>query len=289
MPAGRCPPCRPRCVELRLRVTGFAPGGRRIAASCWMPWRLPSPRPSPTRSSTPTPAHPSPATCGCAAGVDGSDSWWRSPTTVSGSHTATTRPGSAGGSRWWERFAEALDVAHGPGGSGTAVTMTFAAPPATERAAPGLAAAVQRWRSTPSPMPRASTSCATASCAARPQRSRAMPACPRGCATRPRPRSPARRPGRRCARAAPHLVVHDPTVPARRAASARSSACRGGSPSRSRAPTARPRPCGASAAGSADVPAPSPARLDTLVDAARGDLGDEAQRATLRARLGAPR
>jgi len=29
--------------------------------------------------------------------------------------------------------------------------------------------------------------------------------------------------------------------------------------------------------------------LDALADAARGDLGDEAQRAALRARLGAPR
>ena len=86
----------------------------------------------------------------------------------------------------------------------------------------------------------------------------------------------------------PHLVVHDPAVP-------RSPGGTGETlglewwvavplEGRDGAPAAL-WGLGGRAGGR---PAPSPAVLDALGDAARGDLADEMQRAALRARLGAP-
>ena len=145
--------------------------------------------------------------------------------------------------------AEALDIAPGRNGQGTAVTMTFAAGQVPE-SAPGLQPLCRLALDTV-----ADVSCVDLVRGGVLHRVVGEVAGDAGLTNWLRnaipPRSPAPQPGRRCARA---VRISSSTIrpcPAPRVAPARSSAWSGESPSRSRGQTARRRPCGASADGPA--------------------------------------
>ncbi len=185
-------------------------------------------------------------------------------------------------------LAEALDVTAGPGGRGTAVTMTFAARPARDLAPSGLLALCGLALETV-----ADVSCVDIVRGGVLRRAAAEVAGDARLTAWLRDATPPVKPGTATWAAlrdgGAHLVVHDPTV-------SRSPGGTGEILGLSwwvalplERPDATPQAMwglGGRAGGRA---APSQARLDMLASAARGDLADEAQRAALRARLGAPR
>jgi serine/threonine-protein kinase RsbW len=185
-------------------------------------------------------------------------------------------------------LAEALDVTHGPGGSGTAVTMTFAAPPVTERAAPGIEALCRLALDTV-----ADASCVDLVRDGVLRRAAAEVAGDAGLSAWLRNATPPAKPGTATWAAlregGAHLVVHDPTVPRSPGGIGEILGLSWWVAIPLEGPDGAPEAMWGFGGRVGGRAAPSPARLATLVDAARGDLGDEAQRATLRERLGAPR
>lgn len=196
-------------------------------------------------------------------------------------------PGVGHGLAMVGALADALEVAPGPHGHGTAVTMTFATGPATELATPGLAALCRLALDTI-----ADVSCVDLVRGGVLRRTAAEVAGDAGLAAWLRNATPPTKPGTATWAAlrdgGAHLVVHDPTVP-------RSP---GGPGERLDlswwvaialdGPDGAPEAMwglGGRAGGHA---APCPAHLEALTNAAHGDLGDKAQRAALRARLRTP-
>lgn len=195
-------------------------------------------------------------------------------------------PGLGQGLAMVGALAEALDVARGPGGHGTAVTMTFAARPGTELAPPGLERLCRLALDTV-----ADVSCVDLVRGGVLRRAAAEVAGDAGLTAWLRNATPPAKPGTATWAAlregGARLVVHDPAVP-------RSPGGIGEILGLSwwvAIPLEGPEGAqamwglGGRAGGR---PAPSPARLDMVANAARGDLADEAQRAALRARLAAP-
>ena len=182
--------------------------------------------------------------------------------------------------------AEALDVAAGPGGHGTAVTMTFAAGRAPGPA-PGLEALCRLALDTV-----ADVSCVDLVRGGVLRRVAGEVAGDAGLTAWLRNATPPAKPGTATWAAlregGPHLVVHDPAVP-------RSPGGTGeilGLEWWVAVPLERrdgaPEALWGLGGRAGGHPAPPAAILDTLGDAARGDLADETQRAALRARLRAP-
>jgi anti-sigma regulatory factor (Ser/Thr protein kinase)/peptidoglycan hydrolase-like protein with peptidoglycan-binding domain len=196
-------------------------------------------------------------------------------------------PGVGHGLAMVGAVAEALDVAPGRGGHGTAVTMTFAARSATQLTAPGLKPLCRLALETV-----ADVSCVDLVRGGVLRRAAAEVAGDVGLSAWLRNATPPAKPGTATWAAlregGAHLVVHDPTV-------ARSPGGTGEILGLSWwVAIALDGPDGAPAAiwglggRAGGRAAPSPARLGTLANAARGDLADKPQRAALRARLGAP-
>ncbi len=184
-------------------------------------------------------------------------------------------------------LAEALDVAAGPGGHGTAVTMTFAARPATDRAPSGLVALCRLALDTV-----ADVSCVDIVRGGVLRRAAAEVAGDAGLTAWLRNATPPAKPGTATWAAlregGAHLVVHDPTVPRSPGGIGEILGLSWWVALPLEGPDGAPRAMWGLGGRAGGCAAPSQAHLDTLARAARGDLGDEAQRA-LRARLGAPR
>ena len=182
-------------------------------------------------------------------------------------------------------LAGALDIAPGPGGHGTIVTMTFAAGPAPEPA-PGLEPLCRLALDT-----LADVSCVDLVRGGVLRRAAAEVAGDAGLTAWLRDATPPAKPGTATWAAlregGAQLVIHDPAVP-------RSPGGVGETldlawwvavPLEGRNGT--PRALWGLGGRAGGRSAPPPAVLGMLGDAARGDLADEAQRAALRARLGA--
>jgi anti-sigma regulatory factor (Ser/Thr protein kinase) len=196
-------------------------------------------------------------------------------------------PGLGQGLAMVGALTEALDIALGPGGHGTAVTMTFAASPATELAPPRLEPLCRLALETV-----ADVSCVDLVRGGVLRRAAAEVAGDPGLTAWLRNATPPAKPGTATWAAlrdgGPHLVIHDPTV-------SRSPGGIGEILGLSwwfaiplEGPDGAPEAMWGLGGRAGGRPAPSPARLDTLANAALGDLADKAQRAALRARLGAP-
>ena len=193
-------------------------------------------------------------------------------------------PGLGQGLAMVGALAEGLDIALGPGGRGTVVTMTIAAGPASKLEPPGLAPLCRLALDTV-----ADVSCVDLVHAGVLRRAAAEVAgdarLTAWLCDAPPPVKPGTATWAALREGGVHIVLHDPTV----------SRSPGGTGDTlgvawwvavplagADGALAAMWGLGGRAGGS---PAPSPARLDTLVDAARGDLADPAQRAALRARL----
>jgi anti-sigma regulatory factor (Ser/Thr protein kinase) len=197
-------------------------------------------------------------------------------------------PGLGQGLAMVGALAEALDVAIGPGGHGTAVTMTFAARPATMQAPSGLEQLCRLALDTV-----ADVSSVDLVRGGVLRRAAAEVAGDAGLTAWLRNATPPAKPGTATWAAlregGAHLVVHDPTVPRSPGGIGEILGLWWWVAIPLEGPDGAPAAMwglGGRAGGRAS---PSPARLDMLADAARGDLGDSAQRAALRARLGAAR
>ena len=181
-------------------------------------------------------------------------------------------------------LAEALHVGLGPSGHGTAVTMTFAGPAAAELAPRDFQPLCRLALDTV-----ADVSCVDLVRAGVLRRAAAEVAGDPGLTAWLRNATPPAKPGTATWAAlrdgGPHLVVHDPAV-------ARSTGGTGEILGLSwwvalpvEAPDGVPAALWGLGGRAGGRPAPSPAHLDTLADAARGGLADPPQRAALRARL----
>jgi anti-sigma regulatory factor (Ser/Thr protein kinase) len=196
-------------------------------------------------------------------------------------------PGLGQGLAMVGALAEALDVALGPGGHGTVVTMTFAVRPEMEPAPSDLEPLCGLALDTV-----ADASCVDLVRGGVLRRVAAEVAGDAGLAAWLRNATPPAKPGTATWAAlregGARLVVHDPTVPRSPGGIGEILGLSWWVSIPLEGPDGAPAALwglGGRAGGRA---APSPAQLETLADAARGDLGDEAQRAALRARLGAP-
>jgi anti-sigma regulatory factor (Ser/Thr protein kinase) len=196
-------------------------------------------------------------------------------------------PGIGQGLAMVGALADALDVASGPDGRGTAVTMTFAAPRGPEPARPGLEALCELALET-----LADASCVDLVRDGVLRRTAAGVAGDAGLTAWLRNATPPSKPGTATWAAlregGAHLVVHDPAV--RRSPGGIGEIL--GLTWWVAVPLEGPDGASEGLWGlggrAGGRPVPSAAILDTLRDAARVDLADEAQRAALRARLVAP-
>ena len=194
-------------------------------------------------------------------------------------------PGVGHGLAMVGAVAAALDIAPGPGGHGTTVTMTFATGTAPEPA-PALEALCGLALDTI-----ADVSCVDLVRGGVLRRAAAEVAGDAGLTGWLRNATPPAKPGTATWAAlregGAQLVVHDPTVPRSPGGTGEMLDLAWWVAVPLEGPDGAPRALwglGGRAGGRA---VPPPAVLDTLGDAARGDLADEAQRAALRARLGA--
>ena len=183
-------------------------------------------------------------------------------------------------------LTEALDVAGGPAGYGTVVTMTFAARPAAEPAPLGLELLC----------PLALDVVADASCVDLVRggvlrRAAAEVAGDAVLTAWLRNATPPAKPGTATWAAlregGAHLVVHDPTVPRSPGGIGEILGLAWWVAIPLEGPDGAPEAMWGLGGRAGGRPAPSQARLDALAGAAHGDLADEAQRAALRARLAA--
>ena len=197
-------------------------------------------------------------------------------------------PGLGQGLAMVGALAEALDVALGPGGHGTVVTMTFAVRPATEPAPSDLEPLCRLALDTV-----ADASCVDLVRGGVLRRAAADVAGDAGLAAWLRSATPPAKPGTATWAAlregGAQLVVHDPTVPRSPGGIGEVLGLSWWVAIPLEGPDGAPAALWGFGGRVGGRAAPSPVHLDALADAARGDLGDEAQRAALRARLGAPR
>jgi peptidoglycan hydrolase-like protein with peptidoglycan-binding domain len=196
-------------------------------------------------------------------------------------------PGLGQGLAMVGALAAALDVAPGRGGHGSAVTMTFAARPATELAPPGFEPLCRLALDT-----LADVSCVDLARGGVLRRAAAEVADDAGLTAWLRNATPPAKPGTATWAAlregGAHLVVHDPTVPRSPGGIGEILGLSWWVAIPLEGPTGAPEAMWGLGGRAGGRPAPSPSRLDALRDAARGDLADKAQRAALRARLGGP-
>ena len=183
--------------------------------------------------------------------------------------------------------AEALDVAPRRDGQGTAVTMTFAAGPAPETA-PGLEALCALALDTV-----ADVSCVDLVRGGVLRRVAGEVAGDAGLSAWLRDATPPAKPGTATWAAlregGAHLVVHDPAVPRSPGGTGQMLGLEWWVAVPLEGPDGVPEALWGLGGRAGGRPAPRPGILDTLRDAARGDLADETQRAALRARLRAQR
>ncbi len=201
-------------------------------------------------------------------------------------------PGLGQGLAMVGALAEALDVASGPGGHGTAVTMTFAGPPAPEPApAPAPCGVIPLCRLALDTV--ADASCVDLVRGGVLRRAAAEVAGDADLTAWLRNATPPAKPGTATWAAlrdgGAHLVVHDPAVPRSPGGIGEVLGLSWWVAIPLEGPDGAPEAMWGLGGRAGGRPAPSRACLDALAGAARGDLGDEAQRAALRARLGAPR
>jgi len=182
--------------------------------------------------------------------------------------------------------AEALDIAPGRDGHGTAVTMTFAAGPVPEPA-PGLEALC--WLALDTV---ADVSCVDLVRGGVLRRVSGEVAGDVGLSAWLRNATPPAKPGTATWAAlregGPHFVVHDPAVPRSPGGAGEILGLEWWVAVPLEGPHGAPAALWGLGGRAGGCPAPPAAILDALRDAARGDLADEAERAALRARLGAP-
>jgi serine/threonine-protein kinase RsbW len=179
--------------------------------------------------------------------------------------------------------AEALDVAPGPGGRGTVVTMTFAAGRAPERA-PGLEALCRLALETV-----ADVSCVDVVRGGVLRRVAGEVAGDAGLTGWLREATPPAKPGTATWAAlregGPHLVVHDPAVPRSPGGTGEILGLEWWLAVPLEGPAGAPEALWGLGGRAGGRPAPPAAIRDALGDAAHGDLADETQRAALRERL----
>jgi anti-sigma regulatory factor (Ser/Thr protein kinase) len=197
-------------------------------------------------------------------------------------------PGLGQGLAMVGALAEALQVARGPGGHGTAVTMTFAVRPVTEDAVlPDLQSLCRLALDTV-----ADVSCVDVVRGGVLRRAAAEVAGDAGLTAWLRNATPPAKPGTATWAAlregGPHLVVHDPTVPRSPSGIGEVLGLSWWVAIPLEGPDGAPDAMWGLGGRVGGRPAPSPARLATLGSAAQGDFAGEAQRAALRARLGSP-
>jgi anti-sigma regulatory factor (Ser/Thr protein kinase) len=196
-------------------------------------------------------------------------------------------PGLGQGLAMVGALAEALDVALGPGGHGTTVTMTFAARPATEPAPPGLEPLCRLALDT-----MADVSCVDVVRGGVLRRAAAEVAGDAGLTAWLRNATPPAKPGTATWAAlregGAHLVIHDPTVPRSPGGIGEILGLSWWVAVPLDGPDGAPGAMWGLGGRAGGRPTPSPARLEILGIAAHGDLADKAQHAALRARLGAP-
>ena len=182
--------------------------------------------------------------------------------------------------------AAALDIAPGPHGRGSAVTMTFATGRATEPA-PGLEPLCRLALDT-----MADVSCVDLVRGGVLRRVAGEVAGDAGLTAWLRDATPPAKPGTATWAAlregGPHLVVHDPAVPRSPGGTGEILDLEWWVAVPLEGPDGAPAALWGLGGRAGGRPAPPAAILRTLGDAARGDLADEAQQAALRARLGAP-
>jgi len=195
-------------------------------------------------------------------------------------------PGLGQGLAMVGALAAALDVAPGPGGHGTAVTMTFAARPAEEVAPLGLEPLCGLALDTV-----ADVSCVDLVRGGVLRRAAAEVAGDAGLTAWLRTATPPAKPGTATWAAlregGAHLVVHDPTVARSPGGTGEILGLEWWVAVPLEGPDGAPEALWGLGGRAGGRPAPPPAVLGLLADAARGDLADATQRAALRARLDA--
>lgn len=194
-------------------------------------------------------------------------------------------PGVGHGLAMVGAVAEALDIAPGPGGQGTAVRMTFAAGPASQPAS-GLEALCRLALDTV-----ADVSCVDLVRGGVLRRVAGEVAGDAGLTAWLRNATPPAKPGTATWAAlregGAHFVVHDPAVPRSPGGVGEILGLEWWLAVPLEGPDGAPAALWGLGGRAGGRPAPPAAILDTLRDAARGDLADETQRAALRERLGA--
>lgn len=195
-------------------------------------------------------------------------------------------PGVGHGLAMVGAVAEALDIAAGPDGRGTVVTMTFAAGRAPEPA-PGLEALCRLALDTV-----ADVSCVDLVRGGVLRRVAGEVAGDAALTAWLRNATPPAKPGTATWAAlregGPQFVVHDPAVPRSPGGTGEILGLEWWVAVPLEGPDGTPAALWGLGGRAGGRPAPPAAILDTLGDAARGDLADEEQRAALRARLGTP-
>jgi serine/threonine-protein kinase RsbW len=195
-------------------------------------------------------------------------------------------PGLGQGLAMVGALADALEVASGPDGRGTAVTMTFAAEPAAEPALPGLEQLCRLALDTV-----ADASCIDVVRGGVLRRAAAEVAGDARLSTWLREAMPPAKPGTATWAAlrdgGAHVVVHDPTVPRSPGGIGEILGLHWWIAIPLEGPEGGPAAMWGLGGRSGGRPVPSQAILDALADAARGDLADEDRRAALRAALAA--
>jgi anti-sigma regulatory factor (Ser/Thr protein kinase) len=193
-------------------------------------------------------------------------------------------PGLGQGLAMVGAVAEALHIALGPGGHGSAVTMTFAVRPAAQPAPPDFEPLCRLALDT-----LADVSCVDLVRGGVLRRAAAEVAGDAGLTAWLRNATPPAKPGTATWAAlrdgGGHLVVHDPTVPRSPGGIGEILGLSWWFAIPLEGPDGEPAAMWGFGGRAGGRPAPSPARLATVGNAARGDLADEAQRAALRARL----
>jgi anti-sigma regulatory factor (Ser/Thr protein kinase) len=195
-------------------------------------------------------------------------------------------PGVGHGLAMVGAVAEALDIAPGPDGHGTAVTMMFAAARAPD-SAPGLEALCRLALDTV-----ADVSCVDLVRGGVLRRVAGEVAGDAGLTAWLRNATPPAKPGTATWAAlrdgGPHFVVHDPAVPRSPGGVGEILGLEWWVAVPLEGPDSAPEALWGFGGRAGGRPAPAASILDMLRDAARGDLADETQRAALRERLGAP-
>ena len=195
-------------------------------------------------------------------------------------------PGVGHGLAMVGAVADALDIGPGPNGRGTVVTMTFAAG-ATPEPAHGLEALCRLALDTV-----ADVSCVDLVRGGVLRRVAAEVAGDARLSAWLRDATPPAKPGTATWAAlregSAHLVVHDPAVPRSPGGTGEILGLQWWVAVPLAGPHGAPEALWGLGGRAGGRPIPPAGILDTLRDAARGDLADETQRAALRARLGAP-